>query len=159
MKKLKLFNILSIAAFTIMSLSVLLTPFSETYNPLNGKKFMTYIIFALFWLGFVSGIIFVILASFSRKNLKGRKKIKGKLPGIISFFKNTESIISFAVFIIGVAITLFLRIGSHDSKAFLQFIGLFCIVWGFSLHCVFDGCNYRTSKRYKEVEIKEETTK
>lgn len=157
MKKLKLLNVVSIIAFTIMSASVLLTPFSQTFDPQNGKKMINYFVFALFWLGLIAAVTATILASSARRNLN--LEISSKLPGILSFFKNKESIISIVICILGIAVFLLSGAFSSRPKMILQFSGLFCAVWGFCLHCVFDGLNYRALKYTKEGTKNEEETK
>lgn len=157
MKKLKLINVCTIAAFILMSLSTLVTPFSETFDPTNGKKFMNYMVFVLFWGGLIAAIAATLIASSARRKLYGNN-ISG-LPGIISFFKNKESIISIIVCIIGIIALLTSGLFSARLKIILQFSGLFCSVLGFSLHCVFDGLNYRALKYKKETNKNEEETK
>ena len=153
MKKLKTYNCAAIISFTVMSLSVLLTPFSPAYDPLNGKPLFTYLIFALFWAGFIAGIISTYLASNTRKKLKPKLKKKNKMPGI----QNTESTVAMAVFLIGLISTAVFRLLHVTSLVPLQFLCLFCIFWGLSMHSIFDGINYRTAKRFNRVQIKEET--
>ncbi len=147
LKKLKKLNFLSIVAFTLFSGAVLLTPLSENFDVTNGKKFVSYIIVAMFWGGLALGIASVILASKVRK--KAELKVEGKLPGIITFFKNKESVVAFCLFVFGlIAIILSVSTGVAN-KTILQIAGLFAALWGFSLHSIFDGLNYRATKNIK----------
>ncbi len=157
MKKLKLMNIVTIAAFSLMSVSILMTPFSATFDPTNGKKFVNYMVFVLFWGGLIAAIVSTVMASSARKKINDNNK--SGLPGIISFFKNKESIISIVVCIIGIIALLVSGLFTARPKMVLQFAGLFCSVLGFSLHCVFDGLNYRALKYKKETNKNEEETK
>ncbi len=144
LEKLKKMNFLSLAAFTIFSGAVLLTPLSENFDVTNGKKFVSYIIVAMFWGGLVLGIVSVILASKIRK--KAGLNVEGKLPGVITFFKNKESVTAFCLFVIGlIAVIVSISIKA-SAKTVLQIAGLFAALWGFSLHSIFDGLNYRATK-------------
>ena len=147
MKKFKLLNFISIAAFTLFSCSVLLTPFSDSYDVTNGYKAVNYVIVAAFWGGLIIGFVSVIAASSQRK--KHKLEVGGKLPGIITFFKNKESIAAFCLFAVGLILLLVFRFVNVEIKAVLQIIGMFAALWGFSLHCIFDGLNYRALKNIK----------
>lgn len=161
MRRIRLFSLTSVAAFTVMSISILLTPFSATFNPTGGKQLVTYAIVLMFWAGLVGGIASTVIANKVRKQLKNRSDVNGNLPGVISFFKTREGIISLAVCAVGIILLIIGNSvgGTGNGIIALQFIGLFFAVWGFSLHCVFDGLNYRLSANKKEVKRNQEETK
>ena len=154
MKKLKILNYISLAAFTVLSGSVLLTPLSINYDVTNGKKFISYIIMVAFWGGLLVGLISEIAATKTRKNCK--IKVDGKLPGILSSFKNKESTVAICLFFIGLITAIIFRFIDIPNKEIFQIIGMFAAMWGFCLHCVFDGLNYRAVKNNKECKTEEE---
>lgn len=156
MKKLRFLVAFAITSFTFMAASVLLLPLSEAFNATGGKRFVTYLLPALFWAGLIIGIVLMILAKNQRKKIK--LQMSG-LPGIISFFKNKESIAAIMICILGAVVVLVAGLTNISQKFIVQIIGLFFVIWGFSLHCVFDGLNYRALKNKKEETRNEEETK
>ena len=145
MEKLKKLNFLSIVAFTLFSGAVLLTPLSENFDVTDGKKFVSYIIVAMFWGGLALGIASVILAS------KTRKKEK-----INTFFKNKESIVAFCLFAVGLIMVIVSIPIESVNKTVLQIAGMFAALWGFSLHSIFDGLNYRATKNINKNKGKDD---
>jgi len=154
LEKLKKLNFLSIVAFTLFSGAVLLTPLSENFDVTDGKKFVSYIIVAMFWGGLALGIASVILASKTRK--KEKIKVEGKLPGIITFFKNKESIVAFCLFAVGLIMVIVSIPIESVNKTVLQIAGMFAALWGFSLHSIFDGLNYRATKNINKNKGKDD---
>ena len=154
LEKLKKLNFLSMVAFTLFSGAVLLTPLSENFDVTNGKKFVSYIIVAMFWGGLALGIASVVLASKARK--KSGLKVEGKLPGIITFFKNKESIAAFCLFAFGLIAVIVSTSIEAANKTILQIAGLFAALWGFSLHSIFDGLNYRATKKINKNKGKDD---
>ncbi len=143
-KKFKLFKTISMLGFFISACAVLLTPWAS-FEPELGSRKLAYISAMLFWLGIVIGVTFEVLSSKIRKEIFPNENGK---PGLISFFKNAESVITDCTFVAGVLLA------TLPNNNTLKTVGLFLGVLSLYYHCIFNGKNYRCFK--KAVKQKEE---
>ncbi len=146
-KKFKIFTIMSMLGFLISSASVLLTPWTYSFDQYKGSKTLSLVSGITFWAGLLIGILFIILAAKQRKKIP--KRIKG-LPGILNFFRNVESIIA-DVFVVA-AVVLYLLI--HNE--YVQVVCMFAFIAGIYFHCIFNGLIYRTFKELNNKKKLEE---
>ena len=116
------------------------------------KSAIRYVLPAIFWLVIIASFVTsAIMKSFLIQNEKLAKQyINGKkYPGIISFSKQNESIVTYCVFIVGL-----LLIVADAIWIFLPKTIAFCVIsitlMAFLLHCVLDGKCYLIYKKIRE---------
>lgn len=152
MKKYKLFFSLSFICFIISGISILCVPITNVYG--NGiSKVMVYVVACVFWIGIICGFVLFFKADSLRKVI-GRKNRRnnivissGSRIGAISFFRNKEAGVSDAFLFASVILFAILTIFRIEIE-WLIIISAALLFLSFSLHCFFNGKNYRYIKSY-----------
>lgn len=160
MKKYKLFFSLSFICFIISGISILCAPITNVYG--NGiSKVMVYVVACVFWIGIICGFVLFFKADSLRKVI-GRKNRRnnivissGSRIGAISFFRNKEAGVSDAFLFASVILFAILTIFRIEIE-WLIIISAALLFLSFSLHCFFNGKNYRYIKSYINYKDSEE---
>ncbi len=145
-KKFSIFTLISVVGFFLSAVSVVLTPWSSSFDPYQGSKTISIMSGVLFWLGLILGLVFIILASNLKKNIN--EKENGRI-GFLNIGKNIEAIIAEIVFVISVVLCFLAKTPT------VEVLGLFGTLLGFYFHCVFNGTVYRTFKAINRKNFKE----
>lgn len=159
-KKYKLFFSLSFICFIISGISILCVPITNVYG--NGiSKVMVYVVACVFWIGIICGFVLFFKADSLRKVI-GRKNRRnnivissGSRIGAISFFRNKEAGVSDAFLFASVILFAILTIFRIEIE-WLIIISAALLFLSFSLHCFFNGKNYRYIKSYINYKDSEE---
>ena len=128
----------------------------------NGiSKVMVYVVACVFWIGIICGFVLFFKADSLRKVI-GRKNRRnnivissGSRIGAISFFRNKEAGVSDA-FLFASAILLAILTIFRIEIEWLIIISAALLFISFSLHCFFNGKNYRYIKSYINYKDSEE---
>lgn len=127
----------SLISFAISSFSFLLIPLSDFRGTIF-QKLIAYAVGALFWIGFITGLIVTMYLGNVRKKDSNKSY---KLPGVLCFFKNKISIkcdISMIISVISLIVFQKLLGTHHIVSVILLSITIFLIY----MHSVFNGNNY-----------------
>ena len=159
-KKYKLFFSLSFICFIISGISILCVPITNVYG--NGiSKVMVYVVACVFWIGIICGFVLFFKADSLRKVIwrKYRRNniviSSGSRIGAISFFRNKEAGVSDAFLFASVILFAILTIFRIEIE-WLIIISAALLFLSFSLHCFFNGKNYRYIKSYINYKDSEE---
>lgn len=127
----------SLICFAVSSFSFLLIPLSDFRGTIL-QKLTAYVIGALFWIGFITGLIITMYIGNIRKKDCDKQY---KLPGVLCFFKNEISVKCDISMIISVILLIIFQklIGTyHIVSIILLSLTIFLIY----IHSVFNGNNY-----------------
>lgn len=154
LRRMNLWFWLAIAAYVLMSASILLMPLTQSVSGTGGRVIII-LIGAMFWLFMLGGGAFVYFAERERKRIVGRKNTwkKGNLPGVITFFDNPIAALCDTVFIASVAAFVVI-IFSDLRYQYVSYLFLFLLILSLSMHCIFNGRIYKTIKQSVEGERK-----
>lgn len=149
--KLNLYVYLSIGIACLQSILILCILFVDIEGDTK-QQTIAYVVAFLFWLSIFAEVWLSHLANRVRKKLERKlyrnKEIKNSMPGIISFFKNTEAkMVDILLFI--VVLLLGMIIWQRINKSWLIIGEVAILILLFSLHCVLNGRNYRYLKKLK----------
>lgn len=149
--KLNLYVYLSIGMACLQSILILCILFVDIEGDTK-QQTIAYVVAFLFWLSIFTEVWLSHLADRVRKKLERKlyrnKEIKNSMPGIVSFFKNTEAkIVDIPLFIavLLIGMIIWLRI----NKSWLIIGAVATLILLFNLHCILNGRNYRYLKKLK----------
>lgn len=149
--KLNLYVVLSIGMACLQFVLILCIPFLNIEGETK-QQIISYIVAMLFWMSIFAEVLLARLSDRVRRKLERKlyrdKEIKNSMAGIFSFFKNTEAMIADIVLFV-IVLLLGIIIWLH-IKAIWVIIGTVSVlILSFSLHCIFNGRNYRYLKKLK----------
>lgn len=144
MNKDKKFFRASCVAFAVSALSILLT-FAADYNGNAIAVVFAVLTGALFWLGLVFGIVFLLAVNAGRKANRHYTEPEGTRIGLLTFFSNPYAravdIAMTVMFILALLAALIPAVGQNVT---LVFISLFLL--SVYMHAMLNGRNYRYIK-------------
>ena len=123
----------------LVSLSVLIMPYSTNDGSGNAVKILTSL---MFWIGLLGTIIFAALINFFRRKDVAFSKVaeKHKRFALTHFFQNMYATV-FDVLLISSIIGLILST-VFNILLFGRFIFISVIILSFGMHCLLNGTNY-----------------
>lgn len=142
-KKHKILTIAALVSGFISSIAVLLVGLTTINKEFSDRA--TIIVPIIFWVGLILEQIFIWTANSIRK--KESRNIKC-LPGIISFFKNSEGTVS--TLVCAISFTVYVILMCLHKWDIIQFVLLFLVIATFRMHCILNGCNYEYIKKITE---------
>lgn len=144
---------ITLGCFACAAIALSLIPILQ-YLKESDQTAVRIVIATIFWAGLLIGIFstFITNAHMSRARRRVYKSgalKKAKLPGIISFSAKPLSVITYAVFLAGLALAIS-EIVRHwlPEQALFPILGI--TLFAFVLHCVIDGKNYKVYRKIKE---------
>lgn len=150
--------IISIVLSSIGAVQILLIPLTNINGSWHERLF-AYAISGIFWVSIIVQVVLTVKAKSTREYLQDRgyriKGIRHAPIGVVSFFKNTEAIVSDATLFVS-AIVLAIIIWLGITTSWLIIICLSLLFLSFSLHCIFNGKNYRYNKAFKKFKKEHE---
>lgn len=129
----KVFLLLSMISFFIMSATFLVMPLIQTDID-SGNNFYNIIIGIVFWITLIFGIISLFLA---RKNINGIKDEK-KGIGLIRFFQNKIATIFDVLLMISIIGLIVMTIAT-DGTLYICYILFSAVTFSFIMHCILNG--------------------
>lgn len=135
--KCKKFLIVSIGSFAMSSISFLLIPFSN-FNGSAIQRFFAYMVGAMFWLGFIVGLIITYRLGSIRKKAGF---CKYPIPGILCFFKNKSGIFFDIMMLSSLALFIAAKLLLEDY-GWVWIIMLAILLFSVFMHSIFNGNNY-----------------
>lgn len=149
---------MAVVSFGISSLSIsalILNPFFDEY----GRRVLSYTVASVFWLFLIGGIYFMKRASISIRRIKVKKFMSGalkkqKLPGAFTFTAQWPNVLLYAIIVIAVALGIS-DVIFHWLPAVIMLPLLSLALFAFSIHCIFDGQDYKAFNYIVHNDIKE----
>lgn len=136
-RKYRKIMLISIMCFAVSSISFTLIPFSD-FRKSGVQQTLAYMVGALFWLGFITGLLITAWLGHIRKSDSNKKN---KLPGVLCFFKNKRAmqcdITMIVSFVLLITFQKFFGV-YHWVSIILLSITLFFVY----LHSILNGNNY-----------------
>lgn len=137
---------LTVASFAVSFFSLSAIPFSQHLTD-TGQRISGYIIAIIFWLFLIAGFL---LAFFTKRRQQAvGRKLKSmsllrdsQLPGVISFSLSPFTVSIYAVFLIGLIVSISDMI-FHWVPGYIMFPVISITLFAFMMHCVVDGENYK----------------
>ena len=118
-----------------------------------------YILAAVFWICITAECVFTYLSTRERRRIEQReyqnKDLTHSPPGVVSFFKNSESTVADVILFVSsvlIAVLLWARV----QNGWLIITGISFLFLSFNLHCILNGKNYRYLKTYRHYEKEHE---
>ncbi len=126
----------SLVSFLLSSLIILFIPLSSFEGSIKQKAF-TYFLSSVFWLGLISGCVFLALV-----NQKRKKEHKSSGLPFLTFFSNKIALIfdiALIISLIGIITVLF----KPDMNQWISVIIIFTFVFSLEMHGMFNGKNFK----------------
>lgn len=162
LKKFQLFFYLSIGGFLLAAAAVAVIPLLQV--GVKGLDAKGYAVGALFWVGILCGIVFLVLTGKQRKQIETVLREKGgqapeKAPlGVVSFFRNRAALIADIIFFLAViAFVLLFVFQIHNAWAVIAALEILFL--SFVMHCFLNGKNYKYIKAYNKYNNSKEQGK
>lgn len=155
LKKIKILFWAAVASLALLSLTFSAMPHATRISEATNKVSIL-IVGGAFWFFLAVSCALIIWAIVERKRFMrfdaNRRFKTGKLPGVITFFRNVPAIVADVIMILS-AVAFVLTQIVWEVDLYLQFYLLSLLVLSVNMHSMFNGKIYRVTK-YKAEKYK-----
>ena len=115
------------------------------------NKICAYLVGICFWAGLIAGyIVFAVINSKRKKQLKKKKESAKSLPGIICFFSNKYAKVFDILFVISLILSVVFMFIPALNQGFVSVLVISVCVFSLHMHSILNGVNYKYIQNLEE---------